>query len=66
MPISMEEVAILIHESALDEMIEREARIIRKMRSLQQELDELGNDIRAKKFSISAARDAWLRSCVRG
>lgn len=62
MSISMEEVTILIHESALDEMIEREARIIRKLNSLQQELDELGNDIRVKKFSISAAKDAWLRS----
>lgn len=62
--ITMEEVHILIHENALDEMTLREARLIRQMRRLQEELDMLGNDIRAKKFQITAARDAMLRRTV--
>ena len=62
--ITMDEVHILIHENALEEMMIREARLIRQMRRLQEDLDSLGNDIREKKFQITAARDALLRRTV--
>lgn len=62
--ISMDEVHIMIHQNALEEMMIREARLIRQMRRLQEDLDQLGNDIREKKFMITAARDALLRRAV--
>jgi hypothetical protein len=60
----MDEVHILIHANALEEMMIREARLIRQMRRLQEDLDQLGNDIREKKFMITAARDQMLRRAV--
>jgi hypothetical protein len=62
--ISMDEVTILIHESALREMELREQRLLRQYHRLQEDLNMLGNDIRQKKFEISAARDKFLRRCV--
>jgi hypothetical protein len=62
--ITMDEVHILIHQNALEEMMIREARLIRQMRRLQEDLDALGNDIREKKFMITAARDQMLRRTV--
>ena len=62
--ITMEEVHILIHENALDEMGLREQRILRQMQRLQDDLDQLGNDIREKKFRIKCLRDAMLRRTV--
>lgn len=59
-----EEVTILIFESALEQMELREQRMIRELRRRQEELDMLGNEIRQKKFALSAARDAFLRRCV--
>ena len=62
--ISMDAVVILIHENALEEMMLREARLLRQYRRLQEDLHELGNDIRAKKFEVTAMRDQMLRSVV--
>jgi hypothetical protein len=62
--LDMEQVMLLIHQNALEEMMVREARLIRQMRRLQEDLDQLGNDIREKKFMITAARDALLRRAV--
>jgi len=45
-------------------MMVREARIIRQMRRLQEDLDMLGNEIREKKFQITAARDHMLRRTI--
>ena len=62
--ISMESVVILIHQNALEEMLLREARLLRQYRRLQEDMHELGNEIRAKKFEIDAARDQMLRGVV--
>jgi hypothetical protein len=62
--LDMEQVMILIHQNALEEMMVREARIIRQMRRLQEDLDMLGNEIREKKFQITAARDHMLRRTI--
>ena len=62
--ISMTEVRVLIHENALEEMMLRESRLLRQMRRMQEDLTELGNDIRAKKFEVTAMRDQMLRGCV--
>ena len=62
--ITMEEVHILIHENAVDEMTLREARLERRIHAAIAELDELRNDIRAKRFQINSARDAMLRRTV--
>lgn len=61
MTLDHEEVTILIHESALDAMVEREQRMLRQFRRLQEDLNDLGNAIREKKFKIAAARDRLLR-----
>lgn len=60
MNISMVEVHILIHESALDAMKNRAARLHRERIRLTEEIEVLDADIRAKQAAITAARDKWL------
>jgi len=64
MNFDQDQVVLLIHQNALDEMALREARLERRIHAAIAELDELRNDIRAKRFAISAARDALLRRTV--
>jgi hypothetical protein len=64
MTISMEEVHILIHQNALDEMTLREMRLERLIQASIAELDELRGDIRRKQLCIKSARDAMLRRTV--
>ena len=59
-----DEVVILINENALREMELREQRMIRNLRRQQEDLDQIGNDIREMKFKLAAARDKFLRRCV--
>ena len=69
--ITMEEVVICAHESALDEMKLAEVRIARRMErvkeeyyAMEEDLHELREKIREKELAISAARDVFLRRCV--
>ena len=59
-----DQVMILIHENALEEMTLREVRLERRIHAAIAELDELRNDIRNKRFQINSARDALLRRTV--
>jgi hypothetical protein len=61
---SYEELIILIHESALDNMQQQERRLIQRMRDMREEIETLSNDIRTKKMEITVARDNFLRRCI--
>lgn len=62
--LSTEEVLILIHENALEEMELLEARMARRIHAQIEELDTLRNEVRQKRFQIHAAREALLRRTV--
>ena len=63
--ISMEAVYIAIHESVLDEMKLRAARLHRERCRLLEEIEQLDAEIRSKQMAITNARDRWLASgCV--
>ncbi len=58
--VSMAAVHIAIHESVLDEMKSRAARLHRERLRIIEEIEVLESDIRSKQISINAARDKWL------
>ena len=62
--ISMEELVIAIHTSALDAMQDRAAMLHRRRLALEEEIEILSGEIQNKQQAISAARDVWLRRCV--
>lgn len=69
--ITMEEVVICAHKSALDEMKLAKQRIGRRMERVKEEYYAMEEDlyaiteaIREKELAISAARDVFLRRCV--
>jgi hypothetical protein len=64
MAITEEQLLIAIHESVLDTMKERMARLHRQRRALEEEIMTLDIDIKGKQAAISAARDVWLRRCI--
>ena len=64
MSISMEELTIAIHQSALEAMVIRAARLHRQRIALAEEIDLLDDQIASKKAAISAARDAFLSRCI--
>lgn len=65
MTISMEEVYIEIHQSALDEMYKRRARLQRQIDALNYDANDLDAAIKYKQFEISAARDVLLSRCAK-
>ena len=62
--ISIEELTIAVHESALDEMKNRMARLYRRRMALNEEIAILDRDIVQKQEAISAARNVFLSRCV--
>ena len=60
MTVSVEEVHILIHQSALDAMKLRLNRLHRDRQRIVEEIETLEVEVRDKERSISAARDRWL------
>jgi hypothetical protein len=58
--ISYTEVVIAIHENVLQEMMGREARLLREIRRVQEDVDLLGNEIREKRFEIMKAKTSLL------
>ena len=58
--ISMAEVYIEIHESALRNMYSRAAILVRRKEALLREIDELAFEIEQKRIDIDKAKDRLL------